>query len=103
MVGSFQGDMMSSDLNRPFCFEGAHFKRWKQKMFFLTLKMVVATCTTKKPKVPKTIPSEEKIKNLTIWIETNFICKNLILNGLTNELYDYYSTMSTVKEVWDAL
>ena len=28
---------------------------------------------------------------------------NLILNGLIDELYDYYSTMSTTKEVWDAL
>lgn len=25
------------------------------------------------------------------------------MNELTNEFYDYYSTMSTAKEVWDAL
>lgn len=25
------------------------------------------------------------------------------MNGLTNELYDYYSAMSIAKEVWDAL
>ena len=52
---------------------------------------VVAVCTTKKSKVPKTNTMEKKMKELTTWIETDFIYKNLILNGLTNELYDYYS------------
>ncbi|KAA0062929.1 putative Polyprotein [Cucumis melo var. makuwa] len=46
---------------------------------------------------------EEQIKELTTWIETDFICKNLILNGPTDELYDYYNTMATTKEVWDVL
>ncbi|KAA0067437.1 putative Polyprotein [Cucumis melo var. makuwa] len=50
MVRQFQFDLMSSSLNRPFRFEGAHFKRWKQKMFFLTLKKVATTCTTEKSK-----------------------------------------------------
>ena len=38
-----------------------------------------------------------------MWTQTDFICKNLILNGLTDELYDHYSTMANAKEVWDAL
>ena len=43
------------------------------------------------------------MKEFTMWTQTDFICKNLILNGLTDELYDYYSTMAIAKEVWDAL
>ncbi|TYJ98000.1 hypothetical protein E5676_scaffold487G00230 [Cucumis melo var. makuwa] len=98
------GHLMSSDLNRPFRFEGAHFKRWKQKMlFFLTLKKVATACTIEKPKVSEKDPTKEQLKNLTTWTETDFICKNLILNGLTDELYDYYSTMTTAKQVWEAL
>ena len=72
-------------------------------MFFLTLKKVTATCSIEKPKVLETNPNEEQINRLTVWTETNFIIKILILNGLTYELYDYYSTMSPVKEVWDTL
>ncbi|KAA0056529.1 uncharacterized protein E5676_scaffold106G00280 [Cucumis melo var. makuwa] len=41
------------------------------------------------------------MKELTTWTEIDFICKNLILNGITDELYDYYNTMATAKEVWD--
>ncbi|KAA0037119.1 uncharacterized protein E5676_scaffold832G001570 [Cucumis melo var. makuwa] len=72
-------------------------------MFFLTLKKVATVCTTEKSKISEKDPTEEQMKDLVTWTETNFICKNLILNGLTDELYDYYSTMTTVKEVWDAL
>ncbi|XP_050945529.1 uncharacterized protein LOC127150877 [Cucumis melo] len=104
MARQIQSDLMSSDLNLPFRFEGAYFKRWKQKMlFFLTLKKVTTTCTVEKPKVSEKDPTKEQLKNLATWTETDFICKNLILNGLTDELYDYYSTMTTTKEVWGAL
>lgn len=90
MVKQFQGDLMSSNFNQPFHFEGAQFKRWKQKMlFFLILKKVDVACTNEKQEVPKTNPMEEQINNLTAWTETDFISKNLILTGLIEELYDY--------------
>ncbi|KAA0059670.1 putative Polyprotein [Cucumis melo var. makuwa] len=104
MAGQFQSDLMSFNLNCPFRFKGAHFKRWKQKMlFFLTLKKVATACTIEKPKVSEKDPTKEQLTSLATWTETDFICKNLILNGLTDELYDYYSTMATAKEVWDVL
>ena len=46
-----------------------------------------------------TNPTKGQIKNLIAWTEINFIYENLILNGLTVELYDYYTTISTAKEV----
>ena len=68
---------------------------------FLTLKKVATACTTEEPQVPKTHATEEQLYAYNTCAESNFICKNLILNGLIDKLYDYYSTMSTVKEVWD--
>ena len=60
-------------------------------------------CTSKEPKIPASNPNEEQITTHSAWTESNFICKNLIFNGLTDELYDYYNIMSIVKEVWDVL
>ncbi|TYK10946.1 uncharacterized protein E5676_scaffold107G00290 [Cucumis melo var. makuwa] len=75
MAKQFQGNLTFFDLNHHFCFEGAHFKRWKKNMlFFLTLKKVTAACiTTEKPEVPETNPTEEKINNLITWTKTYFI------------------------------
>ncbi|KAA0043410.1 uncharacterized protein E6C27_scaffold1639G00120 [Cucumis melo var. makuwa] len=70
---------MSSDLNRPFRFEGAHFKRWKQKMlFFLSLKKVTTACTTEKSKVSEKDPTEKQLKNLATLTEIDFFLWNAL-------------------------
>ena len=63
IVRPFQGNLMFSNLNCPFQFEGAHFKKRKQKMlFFLTLKKVAAACSTEKPKIRSRNQSNREVK-----------------------------------------
>ncbi|CAJ2678824.1 unnamed protein product [Trifolium pratense] len=38
-----------------------------------------------------------------IWISHDYVCKNYIINGLEDDLYDYYRTYSTARDVWEAL
>ncbi|XP_071729060.1 uncharacterized protein [Rutidosis leptorrhynchoides] len=95
------------DLNKPFQFEGIHFKRWKQKMlFFLTMKKVNSVLTTEKPNVNEVADQvdEEQAKALKTWEDNNYLCKNYILNGLSNDLYDYYNSDDfDAKKLWEAL
>ena len=72
-------------------------------LFFLTLEEVIAVWTIEQPIIPIENPTKEEIWSRDASIESYFICMNLILNGLIDKLYDYYSPMSTTKEVWDAL
>ena len=108
---AFQNPLVTA---APFRFEGLHFKRWRQKMeFFLTIKKVMAALTTDKPQLPNK-PAEtdaanmaswtEQSKQLQTWTEQNYLCKNFILYGLSDDLYDYYnSNEKTAKEIWEAL
>ena len=124
---------------RPFKFEGLHFKRWQQKMFFyLTLKKVVHVLNEDMPVVsvglvgsssgtPLTINGDaeksdaekqkesvdsvaqakaqelQQKKEQQLWLSDDYLCKGYIINGLCDDLYDYYSTYKTAKEVWEAL
>ena len=48
-------------------------------------------------------PTEAETKDLDAWIENDFLCKNYILNGLADDLYDYYNCDKSAKEIWEAL
>ena len=93
----------SGDNNKPFKFMGVNFKRWQHKMFFyLHTKRCEKNCSSTKP-VTTDPPTEEEAKAVEKWEDKDFLCRNYILNGLSDELYDYYSNLTTAKDVWDAL
>lgn len=55
---------------------------------------------TKKPVMPEE-STDEQNKQLQSWIIDDYICKNFILDGICNEMYDYYNLnlRSTAAEV----
>ncbi|MCH89497.1 pol polyprotein, partial [Trifolium medium] len=42
-------------------------------------------------------------KEQQLWLDNDYLCKGYIINGLCDELYDYYCSYKTAKEVWEAL
>ena len=94
----------NNDLNKPFRFEGYHFKCWQQKMMLsLTMRKVAYVLNTDIPVMPKDAEKEVKDKmtmELALWNENDYLCKNFILNGLADDLYDYYSPYKSAKLVW---
>ena len=98
---------MSIYLNKPFRLEGSHFKRWKQKMmFFLTVKKLFFVLINIRPTIRENAADAQKdelTKEINSWNETDFVCKNYILNGLCDNLYVYYNMENSAKDLWDAL
>ena len=43
------------------------------------------------------------VATVEAWKHANFLCRNYILNGLDNILYNVYSPIKTAKELWESL
>ncbi|KAK3027568.1 hypothetical protein RJ639_042337 [Escallonia herrerae] len=69
-------------------FNGKDFKRWRQEMLFYLTTLNLARFL------------QEDAPDLG---ENPFLCKNYILNGLDNALYNVYSPMVNAKALWESL
>ncbi|XP_062086274.1 uncharacterized protein LOC133792388 [Humulus lupulus] len=73
----------------------------KKVLFVLTaLKPVVFEASTDKDKETE---REKQQKELDSWVENDFLYKNFILNGLSDDLYDYYNSDKSASEILEAL
>ena len=55
------------------------------------------------PKATTDPPTREMLLTIEAWMQSDFLCRNYILNRLENNLYDIYSSYKTAKEVWEML
>ncbi|XP_070007304.1 uncharacterized protein [Nicotiana sylvestris] len=81
-----------------------NFKRWKQKMFFYLTTLSLQEFIKEYVLVlPNETPKNEHFLVIEVWKHSNFLCKNYILSGMEDDLYNFYSGVETSKELWTAL
>ena len=89
---------------KPDNFYGTYFKRWQQKMlFYLTTMNLENIIREDVPKATTDPPTKEMLLTIEAWTQSDFLCRNYILNRLENNLYDSYSSCKTAQEVWEML
>ncbi|XP_049385864.1 uncharacterized protein LOC125849966, partial [Solanum stenotomum] len=89
---------------KPAKFSGVNFKRWQQKMFFYLTTLSLQRFINENVSVMSDeTPPEERFLVTEAWTHSDFLCKNYILSGLQDDLYNVYSNVKTSKELWDAL
>ncbi|KAL6548540.1 hypothetical protein OROGR_008961 [Orobanche gracilis] len=89
---------------KPEKFSGADFKKWQQKMlFYLTTLEMVVYLKDDHPVVSETETDRTKRFAFDQWCNGDFMCRNTILNGLVDSLYNVYSHIKTSKEFWNSL
>ncbi|KAF3679213.1 putative phosphoserine aminotransferase, chloroplastic-like [Capsicum annuum] len=89
---------------KPRKFAGIDFKRWQQKMFFyLTTPCLQRFTSEDAPEVPEETSDKEHFMIVEAWKHSDFLCRNYILSGLQDDLYNIYNGTKTSKELWGAL
>ncbi|XP_039013529.1 uncharacterized protein LOC120143213 [Hibiscus syriacus] len=97
--------MTMSHNEKPAKFNGENCKTWQQKMLFYLTTLNLAKFLKDDP---LTIREDEvdaaTAFNITeAWKHSDFLCRNYILNGLSDALYEVYSVKKTAKELWESL
>ncbi|PHT41685.1 hypothetical protein CQW23_20539 [Capsicum baccatum] len=89
---------------KPGKFSGIDFKRWQQKMFFYLTTLCLQRFTSEDaPEVPEGTSDKDRFVIVEAWKHSDFLCRNYILSGLQDDLYNVYSGTKTSKELWEAL
>ncbi|XP_075665961.1 uncharacterized protein LOC142635738 [Castanea sativa] len=98
--------MLNHELVKLDLFDGTNFDRWKDKMKFLIIALkffyVLYPNLMSFPTTSDEDTNEIKAKKKK-WEEDELICKGHILNTLLDRLYDLYTSMKSLKEIWNAL
>ncbi|GJR15289.1 zinc finger, CCHC-type containing protein [Tanacetum coccineum] len=94
---------MTSNFAKLDKFEGVDFRRWQKNMHFLLSSMsVVYVLTTPIPKDGENA-TVERLRKRAKWDNDDYVCRGLILNGMSNPLFDIYQNVKSSKELWDSL
>ncbi|GJY94506.1 zinc finger, CCHC-type containing protein [Tanacetum coccineum] len=95
---------MASNFSRLDKFKGVDFRRWQKKMHFLLSSMsVVYVLTTPIPEDGGDDATVEQIRKRAKWDNDDYVCRGLILNGMSDSLFDIYQNVESSKELWDSL
>nr|GEU36438.1 zinc finger, CCHC-type [Tanacetum cinerariifolium] len=85
-------------------FEGVDFRRWQKKIHFMLSSMsVVYVLTTPMPEDRGENPTAKQVRKRAKWDNDDYVCRGLILNGMSDSLFDIYQNVETSKELWDTL
>ncbi|GKE07326.1 hypothetical protein Tco_1399344, partial [Tanacetum coccineum] len=71
--------------------------------FVLSSMSVVYMLTTPMPEDGGDDATVEQIKKRAKWDNDDYVCKGLILNGMSDSLFDIYKNVESSKELWDSL
>ncbi|GJY85447.1 zinc finger, CCHC-type containing protein [Tanacetum coccineum] len=95
---------MASNFAKLEKFEGVDFRRWQKKMHFLLSSMsVVYVLTTLMPEDGSDNLTVDQVKKRIKWDNDDYVCRGLILNGVSDSLFNIYQNVETSKELWDNL
>ena len=71
--------------------------------FYLTTLSLQKFFKEEVPNLKEQVPEKNRFLVIEAWKHSDFLCRNYILSGLDDILYNVYSNINTSKELWEAL
>ncbi|GJV57626.1 hypothetical protein Tco_1458631 [Tanacetum coccineum] len=71
--------------------------------FLLSSMSVMYVLTTPMPEYGGDNPTMEQVRKRAKWDNDDYVCRGLILNDMSDSLFDIYQNVETSKEIWDTL
>ncbi|KAD3336335.1 hypothetical protein E3N88_31854 [Mikania micrantha] len=102
LVGTQAAQTVANHAERPEKFAGLDFKRWQQKMLFYLTTLNLARFQTESPPAI-TDGDVQSVTALEAWKHSECLCRNYVLNGLVDALYNVHCKITTAKELWESL
>nr|GFA54165.1 zinc finger, CCHC-type [Tanacetum cinerariifolium] len=84
-------------------FKGVNFRRWKKKMHFLLSSMSAVYVLTTPILDDGDDATVDQLRKRAKWDNDDYVCRGLILNGMSDFLFDIYQNIKSSKELWDSL
>ena len=78
-------------------FEGVDFRRWQKKTHFLLSSMSVVYVLSIQQFHMMGMMPQWKRKRMSKWENVDYICRGLILTGMSNPLFDIYQNIESEK------
>ncbi|GJZ36656.1 zinc finger, CCHC-type containing protein [Tanacetum coccineum] len=94
---------MASNFVKLDKFEGVDFRRWQKKMHFLLSSMSVVYVLTTPIPDDGGDATMDQIRKRAKWDNDDYVCRVLILNGMSDSLFDIYQNVESSKKLWDSL
>jgi len=88
---------------KPEKFNGTNFKRWQQKMHFYLTTLHMDRFLKEEPPLLTAESNMQTVYAADAWKHSDYICRNYVLNCLSDSLYNVYSAKPTAKVLWESL
>ena len=72
-------------------------------LFYLTTLNLARFLIEEAPKLKEDERDIQVISAVDAWKHSDFLCRNYVMNALTDSLYNVYTDKKTVKELWESL
>ncbi|GKB69173.1 zinc finger, CCHC-type containing protein [Tanacetum coccineum] len=94
---------MVANFSKQDKFEGVDFRRWQKKMHFLLSTINVVYVLTIPILDDGDDATVEQIRKRSKWENDDYVWRGIILNGMSDSLFNIYQNVESRKELWDSL